>query len=479
LPKKTLTRQNHKGILKSLERIVGKNFVSDRSEERYYYSGDPSTEESRSPGFVVLPGNVEEIREILLLANREGVPITPRVGGMTLSGLAIPCEGGIVLDLKRMDKIVELNKSSMYVVVECGVTVGQLKTYLEENCSNLWFSMPHAPPSVGVIPNALIHGLGQLSLSYGANSDFVNGLEVVLPTGEILRTGSCALGKSWLTKYCLPDFTGLFLGWFGATGIITKASVQLWPKPNFRDALFYKIYNVNDIPEIFLKMTRSEVCEDICMFSWTGTSGRERFPLPEKPSDVSEITMDIVLNGKSLEEIEYKKRTVKSIAENLLNNGIQIEEYARSPQAKKEVLMVPRTFPFMDLLQGGGAEYLGCYIPSPLIDTAYKRGVEIAKRHGFQYLHFLRPMRSGHAICILFIFPFDKRDPNQVKKLVNVLKELSQDCINLGGVLWKPSPTLQNIVLKNADSEYLKLMKKIKKLLDPRGIMAPGQWMLY
>ncbi|MEM3563156.1 MAG: FAD-binding oxidoreductase [Candidatus Jordarchaeaceae archaeon] len=479
MPRKTLKKPNPQGILESLERIVGKNFVSNRLEERYYYSGDPSTEEPHNPGFVVLPGSVREVQEILLLANRERVPITPRVGGMTLSGLAIPCEGGIVLDLKRMDKILELNESSMYVVVECGVTVGQLKTYLEENCPDLWFNMPHAPPSVGVIPNALIHGLGQLSLSYGANSDMINGLEVVLPTGEILRTGSCALGKSWLTRYCLPDFSGLFLGWFGATGIITKASIQLWPKPNFRDALFYKIRNIEVIPQVFLKITRSEVCEDICMFSWTGTSGRERFPLHEKPLDVPEITMDIVLNGKSTEEIECKKRTVRSIAENLLREGIPIEEYARPPQAKKEVLMVPRTFPFMDLLQGGGAEYLGCYIPPPLVATAYKRGIEIAKKHGFQYLHFLRPMRTGHTICILYIFPFDKGNPDQVKKLVNVLKQLSEECISLGGVLWKPSPTLQNIILRNADSEYLKLMEKIKKLLDPRGIMAPGQWMLY
>ncbi|MEM2959741.1 MAG: FAD-binding oxidoreductase, partial [Candidatus Jordarchaeaceae archaeon] len=299
MPRKTLKKPNRQDILESLERIVGKNFVSHRLEERYYYSSDPSTEEPHNPGFVVLPGSVREVQEILLLANRERVPITPRVGGMTLSGLAIPCEGGIVLDLKRMDKILELNESSMYVVVECGVTVGQLKTYLEENCPDLWFNMPHAPPSVGVIPNALIHGLGQLSLSYGANSDMINGLEVVLPTGEILRTGSCALGKSWLTRYCLPDFSGLFLGWFGATGIITKASIQLWPKPNFRDALFYKIRNIEVIPQVFLRFTRSEVCEDICMFSWTGTSGRERFPLHEKPIDVPEITMDIVLNGKS------------------------------------------------------------------------------------------------------------------------------------------------------------------------------------
>ncbi len=479
MPRKEDARQNHHSVLESLEKIAGKNFVTDRREERYYYSSDPSVGEAHTPEFVVLPGSVEEIQELMRLANREGIPVTPRVGGMTLSGLAIPYGGGIILDLKRMDKIVEMNKDSMYVVVECGVTIGRLKTYLEENYPNLWFSMPHAPPSVGVVSNALIQGAGQVSLGYGVNSDMINGLEVVLPTGQILRTGTCALGKSWLSKYCLPDFTGLFLGWFGSTGIITKASIQLWPKPGFRDVLFYKIYKIDSTVEVFLKLTKSEACEDICMFSWTGTSGKERFHLTEKPEEVPEITMDVLLNGKSREEIEYKKRVVRRIAEDLVREGVQIEEYARSPQIKKGVLMVPRIFPFMDLLQGGGAEYLGCYIPPEMTGTAYKKGVEIAKKHGFQYLHFLRPLRTGHAVCILHIFPFNKGDPNQVKGLISLLEEISEECVTMGGVLWKPSPTLQKIVLKHADSEYLNLMKKIKKLLDPNGIMAPRQWMPY
>ncbi|MFB0563447.1 MAG: FAD-binding oxidoreductase [Candidatus Lokiarchaeia archaeon] len=476
MPKKQPKRQNHLNILKSLEKIVGKYFVSDRMEESYYYSSDPSTEEPFIPEFVVMPGTVEEIQKIIRIANRERKPVTPRVGGMTLSGLAIPYGGGILLDLKRMDRIVEVNRDSMYAVVECGVTIGQLKTYLETNYPDLWFSMPHAPQSVGVIPNALIYGAGQISLNYGVNSDMVNGLEVILPTGEILRTGSCALGKSWFSKYCLPDFTGLFLGWFGATGIITKASIQLWPKSRFRDALFYKIYNIDDISRVLLKITKSEACEDICMFSWTGTSGKERFHLPEKPEKIPEIIMDVILNGKSQEEIDFKKRVVRRIAEDLLSNGVKVEEYNRSSQIKNGVLMVPRIFPFMDLLQGGGAEYLGCYIPTEMTMTAYRKGVEVAKKYGFQYLHFIRPIRTGHAVCILYIFPFDKRNSLQVKKLLKALEEISNACINLGGVLWKPSPSLQKIVLKQAELEYLNLIKKIKNLLDPNRIMAPKQW---
>ncbi len=476
--KKEHSRQNHSSILWSLEKIVGVNYATDRIEERYYYSSDPSAEEPCTPEYVVMPGTVEEIQEILRLANREKIPVTPRVAGLTLSGLAIPYGEGILLDLKRMDKIIEVNKDSMYAVVECGVTIGQLKTYLEDNYPDLWFSMPHAPQAVGVVSNALIFGAGQISLGYGVSSDMVNGLEVVLPSGDVLRTGSCALGRSWLTKYCLPDFMGLFLGWFGATGIITKASIQLWPKPNFRDTLFYKIYDIDDTVEILLKLTKSEACEDICMFSWTGTSGKERFHLPKKPEDVPELTMDVLLNGRSQEELDLKKRTVRGIAESLLRGGIELEEYTRSPRIKKGVLMTPRIFPFLDLSLGGGAEYLGCYLPSEVTGNAYRAGAEIAKKHGFQYLHFVRPFRTGHVTSVLYIFPFDKRDIQQNVRLKNVLEDICEMCIDKGGVPWKPSPTLQKVILKYTDSEYIHFIKRIKKFLDPNEIMAPGKWVL-
>ncbi|MEX2752203.1 MAG: FAD-binding oxidoreductase [Candidatus Freyarchaeota archaeon] len=81
---------NHSHILKALREIVGENFVTDRIVERYYYSSDPSAEEPCTPEFIVMPGTVEEIQKILRVANREKIPVTPRVGGLTLSGLAIP-----------------------------------------------------------------------------------------------------------------------------------------------------------------------------------------------------------------------------------------------------------------------------------------------------------------------------------------------------------------------------------------------------
>lgn len=477
MSKKKLVDSKHSRTLESLQKIVGKNFATDRMEERYYYASDPSAEEPHTPEFVVMPETVEEIREILRLANREKIPVTPRVGGMTLSGLAIPYGGGIVLDLKRMDKIIEVNENSMYAVVECGVTTGQLKTYLEDNHPDLWFCQPHAPQSVGVISNLNIYGAGQVSLPYGLSSDLLNGLEVVLPTGEILRTGSCALGKGWVTKYCLPDFMGLFLGWFGATGIITKASIQLWPKPNLRDTVFYKIDTIEETEELLLKLCKSQTCDDIYINSWTGTSTK-RFYMPEKPEGMPEITLDVILSGKSQDELDLKKRVVGEIIEEALKNGVKVEEFEPPFMIKMGMLLVPQPLTFMDLMFGGGAEYLGCYIPTETLATAYNKGIDISKKYGFQYMQVARPFRTGHVTGIMYAFPFDKMNPEMVQNVLNILVEISDMAINLGGVPWKPSPTVQKTVLKHADPEFIDFMKKIKTMLDPNGIMAPGEWAL-
>ncbi len=203
-----------KAICQALENIVDKEHVSILPEELYIYSFDLGTAEPRRPDYVVCPQSVEQIQEIIRLANRERIPIVPLGAGLSLAGLAVPFEGGILLDLKRMDSIIEVNERARYAVLECGVSQGQLTAYLENNYPNLTHSEPGAPPAATIVGNIIIHGQGDLAHPYGFNSDMVNGLEVVLPTGEVCRFGSIAVGAGWFTNHPLPDM-GLFLGWYG------------------------------------------------------------------------------------------------------------------------------------------------------------------------------------------------------------------------------------------------------------------------
>jgi len=122
-------------IYNSLVDIIGEDFVSNEPEDLYIYSCDGGTTKPRGVDYVVLPKTVEEVQKIVILANKEKVPITPMGGGLTLNGLVIPVHGGIVIDMKRMDRIIEVNESSRYVVIEAGVFSGRPIVIFKEKLS--------------------------------------------------------------------------------------------------------------------------------------------------------------------------------------------------------------------------------------------------------------------------------------------------------------------------------------------------------
>ena len=270
-------------IYEALVNIVGKEYVSNQPEELYIYSFDLGTAEPCQPQYVVSPRATEHIQGIVRLANKEKIPIVPLGGGLSLAGLAVPLKGGILLDLKRMDSIIEVNENARYAVVECGVSQGQLTSYLEKNYPRLTHSEPGAPPAATLAGNVMIHGQGDLAQPYGFNSDLVNGLEVVLPTGEVCHIGSVAIGAGWFTNHPLPD-VGLFLGWCGTTGIITKLSIRLFPCKRIRGVGTFVLEHEDLVPEAVYKLTHTQMAEDIVAFSSA---------IPPFASELQQITVNI------------------------------------------------------------------------------------------------------------------------------------------------------------------------------------------
>ena len=129
-------------IYKSLVAIVGEDHVSTQTEELYFYARDPGLMPTNEPDYVVAPRTTEEVQKIVKLANKEKIAIVPMGGGMALSGLIIPLKGGIVIDLKRMRKILGVNEKARHVIVEGGTPQGALHAYLERNHPNLRHSIP-------------------------------------------------------------------------------------------------------------------------------------------------------------------------------------------------------------------------------------------------------------------------------------------------------------------------------------------------
>jgi glycolate oxidase len=185
-PPAAVLREDQKAFLESLESIVGTEFVASDLATRYIYSQDLTENEPHWPFGVVMPSNPEEVQRIVLEANRFCCPLVPFAYGLNMGGLTIPGQDAVVVDLKRMKRILEVNEEDLYMLVEPGVTFGMIRAYLDEHHAGFRYTYPLAPPQTSALSNALMDGLNNMSMRHGAMSEWLNGLEAVLPTGELV-----------------------------------------------------------------------------------------------------------------------------------------------------------------------------------------------------------------------------------------------------------------------------------------------------
>jgi glycolate oxidase len=453
-------------VLKSLIEIVGPRNVSNTAEELWYYSRDPGVLEPHQPEFVVTPKTTEEVQRIVLLANREKIPLVPMGNGMSLAGLVIPLKGGIVMDMKRMNKILEVNPIARYAVVEGGTSQGALKSYLQEHHPQLRHSLPDAPAATTIAANVALHGQGRLTQQYGFNSDMVTGLEVVLPTGEICRIGSPSVGPYWFSKGpSLPDLSGLFLGWLGTTGIITRLGLMLYPNKNIRDVELFVTDRAELIPEMIYKLTHLEMLEDINV--WFA-------PRPFVFKDTFQIT--VYFTGDDDEEVEFKRKMLWNAMQGYIDSkdgGFMSIQYL-----KERLLEMPQRSlaEFADVPKGGGFEYSGPIIPIDHFPRYANKLVELAVKYDLLYSGAGRLISGGHSMMFAISFAFNRDDKEMMTRVKHALDDATQFALEQGGIPWKPNFTEQKMILKKMDSNTRNLFETIKKNIDPRGIMNPGNW---
>ena len=223
---------------RALEDIIGAEYISKDLAIRDTYNqvwGNKlvfGEKWSPRPVAVLLPGNTEEVQAIVKVCNRYGIQFKPFSSGFEITAIGLVSEKGIMLDLKRMDRILEIDVKNMHAVVEPYVSVHRLQ--LEVAKYGLYYGAVAAGPSAGVIASSCCHaGSGQTNVFAGAIERNVLGAEWVLPTGEIIKLGTAASGDGWFSA----DGPGLSLrgvlrghcGANGGHGVITKASVKLYP----------------------------------------------------------------------------------------------------------------------------------------------------------------------------------------------------------------------------------------------------------
>lgn len=453
-------------LIRKLAAVVGERFVSNRPEERFIYSMDPGTMPPAVPDAVVMPKTTEEVSQIMRLANKHKIPVVPMGGGLVLSGLTRALKGGIILDMKRMNRIITVNPKSRFAVVEGGASQGMLQAYLKKHHPELKHSMPDAPPIATMAGNICIHGSGHLSVLGGFHSDMLTGMEVVLPTGDIVRTGSCGVSQDWFARAPLPDLSGLFLGWSGTTGVVTRLGFRLFPRYAHNDILILVCENADDMPDIISRLTGVQVAED--MTPWMT-------PKPDWARGFLHI--NIAFGAHSKKELVFKRNLLQASVRNYIDAG-SAGFLPLPPPQKGRFLEVPSAdlVRFADLRKGGGFEYVGAIMAIEHFPEAYRAGLEIAEKYRVSHSMGARIIGAGHCMMFFYAYAFNRADPEDVARAQDALHATNTAALAMGGIPWKAELPAQQQIIEKMDQNTYALMNRIRDVLDPNRIMNPGNW---
>ena len=259
--------------MKQMERdlvdVVGRSHLSTRRRDLAFYGTDLSGLGASPADFVVQPSTTGEVADVVRLANEHGAPIYPRGGGLSYTlGYTPAAPGGILLDTSRMNAITDIDTDSMSITAQTGCTWKDLHRELLKQGLRMVFWGPLSGEGStlgGCISNNVVwYG----SARYGTVGDTLLGLEVVTPTGDVIRTGSGAHVDGWRHfRYYGPDLTGMFVGDSGAFGVKTEASLELMEQPYGHESMSFDIPSLGDLLTAMSAVARSRLASEVFYLS--------------------------------------------------------------------------------------------------------------------------------------------------------------------------------------------------------------------
>ena len=490
--------------LDELVGVVGKAwvFIDEQPLSSYRDAYSPLADDAMLPSAAVAPDGVEQIQKILAIANAYKIPLWTIGTGRNLAygGPAPRKSGYVILDLRRMNRILEVNEKYGYALVEPGVSYMQLYRHLRAIGSKLWVD-PAAPAWGGVMGNALEHGAGYTP--YGDHFIMQCGMEVVLADGDVIRTGQGALAgsKHWqATKHASgPQFDGMFTQ--SNFGVVTKMGIWLMPEPPGYKPFMITYQREEDLEAIFeitrpLKVNQiipnAAVAVDLLWEASAKTTRRHYFdgkgPLP--PSIRTRIASDLHLGMWNYYGALYGPLPV------IANNWKIVEDALMSiPGAKLYLnrendpawdyrVRLMRGEPNMTEFSimnwvGGGGHINFSPISAPSGSEALAQYNLIKRRchdHGFDYIgEFLVGWRDMHHILMIM---YDRADEAMRKGAYDLFGLLVNEAAEGGFGEYRTHLAFMDQIAKtykHNDGALWDVHHRIKDVMDPNGILSPGK----
>ena len=446
----------------ALKRIVGDDYVVTQRDQIQGYLADETylgvLPKPAEHVVVVKPANAEEISAVLKLANEEKTPVYPRGGGTGLVGAAVPTRDGIVLSLERLDKIIEIDKDNMMIVSEAGVTLEHMLKEVEAN--DLLFP-PH-PGDEGAQVGGMIacNAGGTRAVKYGVVRNYVKGLEVVLPTGEIIQMG----GKLLKNNTGL-DLMHLIIDCEGILGIITKATMRLYPKAGATATLVISFEDrhaaIATVPKILqagitpmaIEYTEKSLMEETAKYvnmTWPAKQGSAQ--------------LIIIMFEANEDQLYGLCEQMSTIAE---QNGAVDVLMAETSAEQAEILKVRSEVG--NAMKPKNADALDVTVPPAAIADMLDAIDKVSEKYGI-FIPVVGHAGDGNLHPNMF-WEYDKK--GVLKEAKN---EIYQAAIKLGGVISGEhgvGKTRLPQIEMSFDPKSRQLMLGIKKLFDPNNILSP------
>ncbi len=458
----------------ALESIVGPANILSDPEKMVDYGHDEFSLRDIAvlPELVVTPTSEHQVSEVLKAAGSLRFPVTPRGGATGLCGGCVPAPGGIVLSLEKMNRILEIDPDNQMAVVEAGVRLSDFATAVEY----AGFSFPPHPGDESAMIGGLIatNAGGSRAVKYGTIRNYVRGLEVVVPTGEVLKLGGKLIKSS--TGYNLMH---LFIGSEGTLGVVTKAVIQLLAAQALTRTLvvpFAELESaIESVPLLFQKGVVPLAVEFLELEPIALT---ERLLNKRWPTRLGTTHLLIILDASTEEEMD---RISHQVAEILLEkNALNI--FIAETQSKQDEVLAIRS-KIYEAIKSGTVEILDISVPRAEVAGHVRRVREVASETGL-WLPTFGHAADGNVHTHIMKARFDDGqlvplpESEWRPKVERVREALFRDCRDRGGVIsgehgigLVKKPYLSMVL----DEKQIELMRGIKKAFDPDGIMNPGK----
>jgi len=480
-------------IKKSLANIVGVDNVTDKTGRLKAYAKDHSLALPRMPSYIVEPENAEQVQGIIKVANECKIPVVPCSSGVHFHGNTIPEEGGIILNLQRMNKILKINERDRIVMIEPGVTWGQLQEELEKH--DLMALIPLLPhPQKSVLTSHLERE--PMLIPKFEYSDALVTTEVIFPSGELFRTGSASVpgfpDKS-LSTGVNPEGPGidwwrLLQGAQGTLGVLTWANVKIEYKPKLNKCFFVPAKSVGDTIEPLYRIQRRMIGQECLLLNNTNLAAilAEKWPADYK--NLKEIlppwVLIIVLAGGYRfpeERIEYEEEALREMAADLPFPDL-LTSLPVAPGLERELVeMLRKPWPeeetYWRFGYKGSCQDLIFLTVASRVPEFTEAIDSIAAKHGYPiddigyYVQPLERARACHFECTFFYNP---DEPDEVARIRKIYTEAAKTLIKMEAFFSRPYGEIADMVCEKTTS-YTEALKKIKAWLDPNNIMSPGR----